>query len=365
MEKNLYEILGVSKDADEKEIKSAYRKKSLQYHPDRVAGKSKKEQDEAEDRMQEVNRAYAILSDAEKRKIYDMTGSAESAEKGEMGGFGGFADFGDFSDIFGGIFGRGRHGSSGGAQERIVPGDDLQIRLKVSIEELFNPKERTIRYKRKKRCPVCHGTGGEVRTCPKCGGTGMETIVQRSGFSVIQQTRPCSACGGTGEQVVKKCVNKDCKNGFVEETLEKVVLFPEGVQNGQFIVYENEGSEAKKSGHPNGRLIVIAQYDIDEKRYVVNGADVLENINVNYEDCILGKKLELKLPSGKDVNVTLSPLTPPGKRLLLRGHGLHMRDDYGRDIVGNYILNINYTLPEKLEQDERLALEDIRDLRKS
>ena len=367
---NLYNILGIDKNASEQDIKKAYRKMSLKYHPDRVASKSKEEQETAAEMMQNINKAYEILSDSKKKEIYDLTGSVEQAEKGEMG-FGGFGDFGgfggfgggvDINDIFGDIFGRGR--SSSRSQGRPVePGSNLQVRLKVSIEELFNPRERKIVVKRQVRCPECHGSGGKTCICEHCHGTGMITETQRQGFAMIRQTRPCPYCNGTGQQVTEKCKNKDCENGFVKKDLEKTILFPQGVQNGQYIVYQNEGNESKTPGGQNGSLIVIAQYDFDNNIYTVEGADVIERVSLNYEDCILGKKITHTLPDGKDISLTIPALTVPGKKFLLRNRGLRMRDDHGREIIGNYYIEVVYQLPETLSEDEKLALQDIQELR--
>ena len=367
---NLYSILGVDKNASEQEIKKAYRKKSLENHPDRVASKSKAEQEAAANRMQDINKAYEILSDAKKKDIYDLTGSIENAERGDAGNpFGGFSggggfDFSDLGNIFGDFFGRGSRGGGRQQGRPIEPGQDMQLRVKIGIEELWNPKEHRLKIKRDTRCPVCHGSGGDTKTCPHCNGTGMITDVQRQGFAVVQQTRPCPHCNGTGQIVTKKCTNKDCNNGFVKSEFEKIVMFPEGVQDGQYIVYQNEGNESHSPQGINGRLIVIAQYDFDKTVYNVDGANVTERLEVNYEDCILGKKITHMLPSGNEISLTIPALTPPNKKFLLRGKGLHVRDQYGQEIVGNYIIEVVYRLPEKISEDERFALEDIRDLRK-
>lgn len=279
------------------------------------------------------------------------------------GGAGGFSfNFGGEDFDIGEMFGFGRRNSQRQQQERIVPGQDLQIRIKIDdISELFVSREHKVRYKRKKRCPECHGAGGYgERICPTCNGRGTVTTTQQTEFGYMQQTRPCTDCGGTGKKYDSKC-SRCNGSGFVDETLEKTIVFPTSVQNGQMIVYESEGSEAKKAGHPNGRLIVIAEYAFDQDRYRVEGADVYEKVYIPYEDCIMGTKLKFKHPNGNDYNVTIPALTVPGKQFLLRGTGLQLQDNWGNKVIGNYVIEINYQLPEKLSEDEILALKDIKE----
>ena len=357
---NLYSILGVSKDADEKELKKAYRKRSLENHPDRVASKSKEEQEAAAGRMQEINKAYEILSDPQKREVYDMTGSVENAEKGDAGfGSGGFG----FSDIFGDIFGgmRPQHGGFGSSRREQQPGTDLQIRLKIGIEELWNPKPHKLKIVRSVRCRVCHGSGGDVKTCPHCHD-GYITETRRDGFAVIQQTKPCPYCRGTGKIVTKKC-DRCGGTGFEKSEFEKTVMFPEGIQDGQSIVYENEGCESKSPDGRNGRLIVTAKYDFDESVYEVDEADVTENVYVNYEDCILGTTLKHSLPDGKTITLTVPKLTPSGKKFMLKGRGIRIHDAYEREFTGNYYIRVLYGMPSSLSAAEKDCLEKIKSLR--
>ena len=371
---DLYAILGAEKGASEAELKKAYRKASLKYHPDRIPQDATEAQKkEAEEKMAEVNFAWSVLSDPDKRQKYDQFGMSG------INGNGGFDPFemfrnsggGGFSFNFGGddfdigeMFGFGSSRRSGQQRERIVPGQDLQVRIKIDdISEIFKPKEHKIRYKRKKRCPECHGAGGfGEKICPTCNGRGTVTVTQRTQFGIMQQTRPCQECNGTGKIYEKKC-QRCSGSGFTEETVEKTIMFPEGVLNGQCIIYESEGSEAKKTGHPNGRLIAIAEYAFD-KRYTVENGDVREVITIPYEDCILGTKYEFHHPDGSIMNINIAPLTPPGKRLILRGRGLNGKDQFGNKFTGNYYLEIKYGLPAELSSEEKEILEDIRSIRK-
>lgn len=374
---DLYALLGLKKEDNptQDQIKKAFRKASIKWHPDRWVDASKEEQEEAQDKFQAINYANQILSDEKKKRIYDTTGNAEQADKGQedfdpfsmfTGGAGGFSfNFGGDDFDIGEMFGFGSR-RTGQAQARVVPGQDLQVRIKIKdISELFVPKEHVIRYKRNKRCECCHGQGGQ-KTCPNCGGRGVETIRSQSPMGYVQQTRPCSRCGGTGKVVDEKnkCKNPKCKAGFVEEILEKTIVFPPGVQDTQVIVYESEGSESKSPQGPNGRLLVIAQYDFDQNKYRVEGINVTEKIEIPYEDCIIGTKFPFTHPDGKEMNITISPLTPPGKRLKLSGRGLTLRDQWGISQTGDYIIEICYKLPDKLSEDETLALKDIQELHK-
>lgn len=376
--KDLYALLGLKKEDNPtpEQIKKAFRKASIKWHPDRWSDKTKEEQEEAERQFQAINYANQILSDENKKRIYDATGNAEQADKGQegfdpfsmfTGGNGGFSFNFDSADFdIGEMFGFGSRRASQANQPRVVPGQDLQIRIKIKdVSELFVPKEHVIRYKRNKRCPVCHG-GSALKSsvCPVCGGRGVEIIRTQTAMGFMQQTRPCSRCGGTGRIIEEKCKNPNCKNGFVTDTVEKTIMFPTGVQDTQYVVYEGEGSESKSPQGQNGRLIVIAEYDFDQNRYKVEGVNVTEKIEIPYEDCIIGKKFTFKHPDGKEMNITISPLTPPGKRLKLSGRGLTLQDQWGRQQTGDYIIEICYKLPDKLSEDETLALKDIQDIHK-
>ena len=369
---DLYEILGLHKsdNPSQDDIKKAFRKASIKWHPDRWSGKSKEEQDEASRQFQLINQANQILSDEKKRRIYDQTGNVEQADKGQEGfdpfsmftggGAGGFSfDFGDIGEMFG--FGSRRNSQQ---QARVVPGQDLQVRIKIKdIAELWNPTEHTIRYKKQTRCPVCHGGANlKSHTCEKCHGTGVYVEREQTMFGYKTVQRPCPYCNATGKIQDEKCKNPKCNHGFVQETVEKTFMFPKGVQHTQAIVFNGEGSESKSPQGPNGRLIVIAEYDFDLERYRIEGADVTEKFVVPYEDAILGSKLLFHHPSGQDMNITIAPLTPAGKRLMLKGRGLQIQDQWGNSIQGNYILEITYGLPSKLSDEEKEALEKIKEM---
>ena len=366
MTKDLYQILGISRNASAAEIKKAYRKKSLENHPDKFSDKSQEEQKAAAERMQEINQAYSILSDEKKKSVYDMTGDVDSAEHGQAGNpFG--MDFGSFdmNDIFGSFFGGGSRRSSSRAQERVIPGKDLRVRIKIGIDELFNPKDHKIKYKRDVRCEVCHGAGGETKECPRCHGTGRIVETIRDGFAVMQTQKDCPDCHGTGRIITKKCQNKNCVDGFVKKDAEKTIQFPPGVGDGEYMVFETDGCEAKKPGHPNGRLIAFAEYAFDKNVYEVNECDVTQKIIVPYEDCILGTKCTFTHPSGKDISFNIAPLTESGKKFLFRGLGLKRQNAYGRIETGNYIVEICYGLPDELSDREKELLEEIKKERES
>lgn len=366
---NPYEILSsvgtkITKESSAEDIKKSYRKACIKTHPDRQQGKSDEEKKKAEETFKNVQKAYDILSDSDKKQRYDMFGIIDdgSSSSSQSSGFGGgFDPFEDLRSMFGGGFGGGgsRH------QERIIPGEDLQVRIPVTLKDIYcGVTGKKIKIKRKVRCQNCHGSGGKTETCPHCHGTGMITDIQRSAFGVIQQQRPCPHCNATGKKIIEKC--KTCGgSGFREEELVQEINFRPGVIDGEYISIRGCGNEAKKPGHPSGNLIAIAQWKFDTERFTVGGFDVLERINLPYEDCLLGTKYSLVLPDDRKIDVAIPMLSEPGKRLRLRGKGISGKDQYGRQVTGDYILEIHYIMPETLTDEEKQHLEEIKKLHTS
>lgn len=359
--KDLYATLGIDRNATEKEIKSAYRKRSLATHPDKQQGKSDEEKKKAEEEFKEINEAYSILSDPEKKQQYDMFGTIDGQPGGgnPFSGFGGFG--GGFEDIFN-MFGGGGQRANRGPQPR--PGKNIQMKVPLDIKDIYCGCTKKVKFKRDVRCATCHGDGGtDVKICPHCGGTGRLVTQSMQGHAIFRQESECHHCHGTGKIVGKQCPT--CHgSGFKQEETIVEVSFPAGVQENQYIEYPGHGSEAKKYGHPNGDFIAIAKYEYDTSRYTIQGVDITEYIHINYIDALLGTEYLLELPDGRKMNIHISECTEPNKKYILRGKGIKIRDRFNREIVGDYYVQVIYDIPKKLTEKERKSLESIRKSKK-
>jgi molecular chaperone DnaJ len=348
MSKSFYDILGVDKNATQDEIKKAYKKAAVKWHPDRFAKKSEKEQKEAEEHFKEINQANDVLSDPDKRQRYDQYG--DNWDKVNQG-WGASADF-DMGDIFSSFFGGNRERRHRRTNRGPEPGATIKCNIQVTIEDIFNGDTRTLEVKVDKRCPDCHGSGGETETCTYCHGTGMITQTQRTPFGVIQNSSPCPHCQGTGKTFKKRCTKCNA-TGFVQKTETIKVNIRPGVANGEQIRFTGLGFESKDPQGQNGDLIVVVSYAIDTNRYLIQGNNVFEKLNVSYFDCIVGKTLKHKLPNGKEVDVTIKPYSKDGDKITL----------YGKSINGgNYIFIISCTLPNNVSEKEMGLLKEIQKL---
>lgn len=360
MAKDLYEILGLTKKTfTEKACKKNYKKLVLQYHPDKMVNKSEDEKKEAEEKLKEINHAYEVLSDPEKKRNYDMFGEdgVKGAPGGRHGGFNPFADlasmFGGFSDFdpFSGRRNRGGYGA------RIQPGGDVQMAIPVTIEDLFNGLKKTVKYPIKVRCMSCHGKGGtEEIPCPHCNGTGKIVTQQSFGpnYTSYSETM-CSHCNGTGMTVKNKC--KHCGgSGFEKKEVTLDIEFPPGIENGTGVPYPGKGYEAKDYRGENGNFIAIAKYDIDEERYMVDGLNVMEHVYIPYYKCLLGCSYIIEIPNGTRKSVKIKPCTTDGSIMKLKKEGI--KDNTGHR--GDYYICIHYKIPEELTTVERAHLEEIK-----
>ena len=374
MSKDYYNILGVERGASDDDIKKAFRKLSMKWHPDRHANDSEKEKKEAEEKFKEIAEAYGVLSDKEKRDKYDRFGDADAPDMSGFGNFGGmsaddiinmfagrsggsrFSGFGGFGDMFSG------HGFGGGRsrQEVVEPGADKVFNMALGIEDIFNGTSKDLEYEIDIRCGHCNGQGGSgVETCQYCHGTGMITETQRQGYTIIQNSHPCQYCHGTGKTVKEKC--KECNGtGFKKERRKVTVTVPAGVLEGQAIKYEGKGCESRSPKGPNGDLIIQFVYKVDKSKYAVvnrgNGPIVYEKVNIPYYDCILGADRELTLPNGKKAKYKVAENTKTDDTIILRGEGIKGND---------YIIIVNMTYVDygfKKSGKELSYLKDIQKL---
>lgn len=345
MSKNYYDILGISKNASEEEIKKAYKKLAIKWHPDRWSTKSDAEKLEAENKFKEINEANDCLSDPEKRKHYDMFGSMEGFGQGGFhSGFDGF-DMGDmFSDMFNMFRGNQR-------SHQIHKGQNIQINVSVSIDEIFNGIHRDIKYTVLERCSECNGEGGTgIETCPYCHGTGMITDTQRTPWGISQTSHPCNHCGGSGKTIKHKC-NKCNGSGF--EKVSKTIRIDQGpgIEHGQGIKYQGMGCQTKEKNGIDGDLIVIFNYSFDENKYKVNGNTVYELIEIPYYDCILGTTIKHALPNNKVLDVKIPECSFDGKQIVLYGEGINH---------SNYIIVLKVSMPTHINQKVKELLNKIK-----
>lgn len=353
-DKSYYEILGVSKDASEDEIKSAYRKLAIKYHPDKNKGNK-----EAEEKFKEITEAYEVLRDPQKRSLYDRFGKAavNGGAGYDAGGFGHGA-YTDFSDIFGNFDdiiqeflggGRGRRRPGSPQPQR---GMDLRYNLEINLEDAALGKEVKIEVPRHETCSDCNGTGAAKGTsptiCPDCGGTGQ--IRKSQGFFTVAVT--CPRCNGKGKIVTNPC--KTCKGtGLVERRRTINVKIPPGVESGSRIQIKGEG-EAGPNGGPPGDLYVVTQI----RRHPVferNGNDLIVTKNISLAMACLGGEIEVPTIDGKTISLKIPEGTESGQVFRLKGFGIPYLGAYGK---GDQHVVVKVTIPKKLTKRQRELLEE-------
>ena len=357
--RDFYEVLGATKGASDVEIKKAYRKAAMKYHPDKFSGASEAEKKEAEDKFKEINEAYQVLSDENKRAQYDRFGHAAFENGGGGAGAGGFGGFGggfeDLGDIFGSFFGGGGgFGGFGGSRQRgPEPGEDLRYNLELTLEEAAKGVEKTLKYKRTGSCGTCHGTGAEkgskMSKCSKCNGTGTIHVTQRTVFGNFQTTQECDSCHGKGEVPEKKC--KKCHGtGIDTEVVEKTIKIPAGIDDGQKLRLSGMGN-ASTEGGPNGDLYVyisVKQHPFFER----NGVDIICDVPVTFAKATLGGEIEIPTLNGKKT-IKIPAGTQNDKLFKMKGEGIkNPRSPY----TGDQIVRIKIEVPVNLssEQEELL-----------
>jgi molecular chaperone DnaJ len=348
MNRSPYEVLGVAKNASDDEIKKAYRKLARQHHPDRNPDDAR-----AEEQFKEVQSAYDVLSDSEKRRAYDTFGSA--GPRGFPGGadMGGarFEEFnlGDLGDLLGGMFGGGARQQ--GARRQPLRGDDLETHVQISFDDSLKGIQVRIPVEAETACSVCHGTGAEPGTspvvCPQCGGRGV--VSDSQGLFAFSQ--PCPRCLGNGAIVEKPC--RHCRGaGRVRTTKRYSVKIPAGARSGTRVRLKGKG-EAGRSGGPAGDLYVVVDVDASplfERR----GADLVLDLPVTYAEAALGASVQIPTPDGS-VSLKVPAGTESGKLLRVKGHGAPHLKGNGR---GDLLARVKVTIPKKLTKAEREALEE-------
>lgn len=346
MTKDLYEILGINRNASENDIKKAYKKLALKYHPDRNPGDK-----EAEEKFKEISGAYAVLSDPSKKQQYDMYGTIDGMNPNDAGfNFEDlFKHMSGFGDMFGDFFGGGNFGRSQQSEPRKA--SSIKIQIPLTITDIFNGYNHEVEYNCELRCKECNGTGGTgIETCQHCHGTGMITDVRRTGFGVIQQSHVCQYCGGSGQTIKNKC-SKCNGSGIIQGKKKTWVKFRPGVAEGEWIVINGAGNEGKSTSTSNGDLIAVPYYNIDKNKFRIINGTVYERIDVNYYDCILGTNVERELPSHKKVKIKVPSYSEEGTQIVLNNEGINH---------GKYIFIVTPKLPKYIRSTERELLEKIK-----
>lgn len=353
--RDYYEVLGVEKGASADEIKKAYRKLAMKYHPDRNPGDK-----DAEEKFKEVGEAYEVLSDDDKRARYDQYGFAGvdpnyAAGAGGAGfggfngaGFGGFGDFGDiFSDLFGGGTTRRSSASSGRR------GENIMTRLDLTFEEAAFGCDKEVSVPRIENCAVCNGTGsadGNIETCPKCHGTGQEQVIQNFMGMQMRSTAPCSQCGGKGKIIKNPCTT--CKGkGKVRRTNKVVVKIPAGVNDGQSVRVRGAGNVGS-GGAPNGDL--LAEVHIKpHKLFKRKEFDVYCEVPISFAQAALGAEIEVPTLDGK-VTYTIPEGTQTGREFILRGKGIPQVGN--PKLRGDHHFSVVVETPTKLTNEQKELL---------
>ena len=372
MSSEYYDLLGVSKSASQDEIKKAYRKAAHKYHPDKNPG-----DDAAEAKFKEVNNAYEVLGDDQKRRQYDQFGAAGAGGPGGFNpgaGFGGFGggggvefDFQDFAggmgggadDIFEQFFGAGfnRQGRRGGPSPR-QKGVDMEMRLDITLQESATGAEKEISYKHKIRCGRCESKGYEpgssLKNCGKCGGRGKTVEQMQTILGVIQQERACQDCVGTGKIPEKEC--KDCSGkGFQVDNDKISVKIPQGVSTGDRIRVAEKGEAGYRGSVPGDLYLLVGiKSNKDLQR---DGDDIYSKVEVDYYDLLLGTSVDVETVWGQ-VEVTIPKLTNPNKQLRLKNQGMPRLNR--SDQKGDQYININVKMPKKLTKKQEKVVEGLR-----
>jgi molecular chaperone DnaJ len=353
--RDYYEILGVARNAGDDEIKKAYRKLAIKYHPDKNPNDKS-----SEDKFKEAAEAYEILSNPEKRQRYDQFGHAGVNGAGGAGGFSGGGMnmddiFSQFGDIFGGAFGGFGGGSRGGGR-RVARGTNLRVKVKLSIKDIANGVEKKIKVNKHVSCKTCSGSGarnGQFDTCKTCNGTGAITRVQQTILGAMQTQSTCGVCGGEGRVVKDKC--HTCHgDGIVREEEVISINIPAGVAEGMQLSMNGKGNAAPRGGINGDLLIVVEEEDHPELKR--EGNHLIYSLSIGFPDAAMGTTVEIPTIDAK-AKIKIDPGTQSGKVLRLKGKGLPDVNSYGR---GDLLVEISVYTPTHLSPEERKILEQLK-----
>ncbi len=360
--RDYYEVLGLDKNASEDDIKKAYRKLAIKYHPDRNPGDAK-----AEEKFKEAAEAYDVLHDPQKRQQYDQFGF-----NGPQGGFGGgFGEgmnmddiFSMFGDIFGGhsgFGGFGGFGGNGGSQQRVYRGSDLRLKVKLSLQDIASGVTKKFKVKKDVPCSHCGGTGAEgnskPETCPTCHGAGVVNRTVRSMFGMMTTQSECPTCHGEGTVIKNKC--KECGGTGVVKGDEIVEIeIPAGVEEGMVVNINGKGNAGPHNGI-NGNIQVMVE---EEKHdlFIRDKQDLIYNLLLDFPTAALGGEAQIPTINGSKLTLKVEPGTQPGKSVRLKGKGLPALKGYGWG-TGDLVVNMSVYVPKTLTKAEKKAVESLRD----
>lgn len=351
-----YEVLGVSKDASQSEIKKAYRKKAMKFHPDRNS-----DDPEAERKFKEASEAYEVLGDEEKRQRYDQFGHrGVNGGGGFGGGAAGFEDIGfedifsRFSDIFGGEFSGGR---SRGRRSTGQPGSDMKLRIQLSLEEIAFGTEKKLKVKKYVKCDECNGTGAETEedfeTCGTCNGMGEVRQVRKTMLGQMVNVQPCPECEGEGRIIRNKCSKCGGEGRYKGEETVKINV-PSGVSEGNYITMRGKGNAGKRGGEA-GSLIVLIE-EKEHEHFERDGNDIYYDLVLSVPDAILGTEVKVPTLKGK-AKIKIEEGIQPGKLLRMSEKGIHGMNRSG---IGDQYVRVNVYIPEDLNDEERSHIEALK-----
>jgi molecular chaperone DnaJ len=357
--RDFYEVLGVAKGASADEIKKAYRKVAMQYHPDRNPGDKA-----AEEKFKEAAEAYEVLSDADKRSQYDRYGHAGLSGNGRGFSGGGmnmddiFSQFGDIfgDDLFGSFFGGRRGGATG--RSRGVRGSNLRVKIKLNFEEIARGVSKNIKVKKYVGCTTCSGTGakdkGSIQTCSTCGGSGQVRRVSNTFLGQMQTVTTCPTCNGEGSIVTAKCpVCKGDGRVYGEETVS--IDIPAGVQEGMQLSVGGRGNAGERGGPPGDLIILIEEEPHPELHR--DGLNVAYELHISFSDAVFGIQAEVPTIDGK-AKIKIPPGTQSGKIFRLKGKGFPAVNSYER---GDQLIHVNVWTPQHVTPEEKTMLEKLND----